>query len=77
MRIFILTKEPFPHGMAATNRITKYAQGLTINGVDCQVVITIKTESYNKTRNKKRFGVTHDGVKFMYNLMEFKHKGGE
>ena len=66
MKVFILTGEPFPHGMAATNRITKYAQGLIANGIDCEVIITARTEPYHKVRNNKNCGISHDQIKFTY-----------
>ncbi|MBP3383462.1 MAG: glycosyltransferase family 4 protein [Tidjanibacter sp.] len=66
MKVFILTKEPFPIGMAATNRITNYARGLVANGVDCEVIVCNRTEQYGKERNFQASGVTSSGVPFRY-----------
>lgn len=38
MKVFILTQESFPDGMAATHRIRCYARALAGAGVDCEVV---------------------------------------
>lgn len=66
MKVFILTKEPFPIGMAATNRIINYARGLIANGVDCEVIVCSRTERYGKERNYQTSGVTSSGVPFRY-----------
>ena len=66
MKVFILTKEPFPIGMAATNRITNYARGLLANGVDCEVIVCNRTERYGIERNLQAYGITSSGVPFRY-----------
>lgn len=66
MKVFILTKEPFPIGMAATNRITNYARGLLANGVECEVIVCSRTERYGIERNNQASGVTNSGVPFRY-----------
>jgi glycosyltransferase involved in cell wall biosynthesis len=48
MKVFIITKEPFPNGMAATKRITCYAKGLVSAGVDCEVIVAKRTEIYGE-----------------------------
>ena len=46
MKIFIITGEPFPNGMAATNRIRCYAGAIAEAGIDCEVIIYKRTERY-------------------------------
>ena len=49
MKVYILTREPFPNGMAATNRIKCYAKAILEKGVPCEVLICTRTEVYGKT----------------------------
>lgn len=52
MKVYIITTEPYPNGMAATNRIKCYAQAFLSQRIDCQVVIAKRTEVYGqKLRN--------------------------
>lgn len=39
MKLYIVTKEPFPNGMAATNRIKCLAKAYLSQGIDCKVII--------------------------------------
>ena len=39
MKLYIITKEPFPNGMAATNRIKCLAKAYLSQGVDCKVIV--------------------------------------
>lgn len=43
-KVYIVTCEPFPNGMAATNRIVCYGKGLFVNGIECEVTICRATE---------------------------------
>jgi len=75
VKVFIITKEPFPKGMASTHRITDYAKGLNINNVDCEVIIAKRTEfPWKEIRNNESSGI-FEGVKFRYipNTV-FRHK---
>ena len=65
MKVYILTKQPFPFGMAATNRIIKYAQGLCANGVDCEIITAIRTERVGSVKNEHVSGVIENGVKYV------------
>lgn len=66
MKIFILTKEPYPNGMAATNRIKCYARAIKEGGLDCEVVIYGTTEiSGEKVRNTQAIG-SYEGVPYRY-----------
>ena len=62
MKVFIITKEPFPNGMAATNRITCYAKGLIAEGVDCNIIVATRTERYGQTPKN----LTPKGDIYMY-----------
>lgn len=48
MKVFIITRMPFPNGMAATNRIKCYAKAIIEQGISCQVLIFTRTEVYGK-----------------------------
>ena len=39
MRLYIITREPFPDGLAATNRIKCYAKAFLSKGVECKVIV--------------------------------------
>lgn len=66
MKVFIITKEPFPNGMAAVNRIKAYSKALIGKGIDCEVLIYTRTEIYgNKVRNTEGLGVV-ENIPFRY-----------
>lgn len=66
MKFYILTGEPFPQGMAATNRIICYAKSLLIEKVDCEVIIFRRTEVYGKVANNYLGEGIFDGITFTY-----------
>lgn len=47
MKVYIVTKEPFPIGMAATNRILCLAKAFISAGVDCIVIVFSRTYKDN------------------------------
>lgn len=66
MKVHIITQEPFPVGMAATNRIICYAKALLAEGVACEVIIYTRTEVYGrKPKNEEGLGV-YEGIPFRY-----------
>lgn len=66
MKVYIITSEPFPHGMAGTNRIKCYVKALQQSGVQCEVVVFTRTEIYSKPpKNTMGKGVS-DGMPFIY-----------
>lgn len=65
MKVYIITKEPFPNGMAATNRIKCYAKAIISQGVDCEVLIYSRTELAVSAKNTEAIG-THEGIHFRY-----------
>ncbi|MBQ6062291.1 MAG: glycosyltransferase [Prevotella sp.] len=66
MTVYIITKQPFPNGMAATNRIICYAKAIVSQGIDCKVLIFTRTEIYGKPpKNTKKKGI-YEGVEYEY-----------
>lgn len=66
MKVYIITREPFPNGMAATNRIKCYAKALIQEGVQCKVLIFIRTENKGTIiKNIEGKGV-FEGIPFQY-----------
>lgn len=66
MKVYIITKEPFPNGMAATNRIKCYAKAIAKQGIKCEVLIFTRTEVYGKIP-KNTVGKGHfDDIPFRY-----------
>lgn len=66
MTVYIITKQPFPNGMAATNRIICYAKAIVSQGIDCKVLIFTRTEIYGKPpKNTKKKG-NYEGVEYEY-----------
>ncbi|MBQ8453734.1 MAG: glycosyltransferase family 4 protein [Bacteroidaceae bacterium] len=67
MKVYILTGEPFPNGMAATNRIKCYARAIKEGGIDCEVVIFRRTERYGvKPKNIDGQGKTEGGIPYRF-----------
>ena len=66
MNIYILTKQPFPNGMAGTNRIICLGKAIVSQGIKCKVLIFTRTEIFGKeTQNTKEKGY-YDGIEFQY-----------
>lgn len=66
MKVFILTGEPFPNGMASTNRIKCYARAIQEGGLDCEVIVFRRTEIFGqKPKNTEGQG-TINGTPFHY-----------
>jgi len=66
MEIFIITAEPFPKGMACTNRILSYCKGFIENKAKIKVVCLKPTERLkNGVLNKISKGIYH-GIDFEY-----------
>lgn len=64
MKVYIISKEPFPNGQAATRRIICYAKALIQEGIEC-LVITYKRTEKNTDRNPSAKGV-YETVPFLY-----------
>lgn len=65
MKVYIVTKEPIPNGMAATNRIKCYARAIHDGGIECEIVIAGATELTGKVFNTVAQG-QYEGVPFRY-----------
>lgn len=66
MKVFIVTKEPFPHGMAAVRRIVCYAKAWMSQGIKCEILIYTRTEVYGKIPKNKAGKGVYEGIPFMY-----------
>lgn len=77
MKVFILIREPYPNGMAATNRIKCYARAIHDGGLECEVLVCGSTElNPQKVRNTEAYGF-YEGVPFKYvggTTMDFRPK---
>lgn len=66
MKVFIITNDSFPYGMASTKRIICYAKSLLSTGVECEVVVFTRTERYGlKPQNTLGKGI-FEGIHFRY-----------
>lgn len=66
MKVFLITKEPFPHGMAAVKRIVAYAKAWAMSDVDCEILIYTRTEKFGiKPKNIQGKGF-YVGIPFKY-----------
>lgn len=66
MKVYIVTKEPIPNGMAATNRIKCYARAIHEGGIDCEIVICGCTELYRNNIHNTIADGEYEGVRFRY-----------
>jgi len=66
MKVIILTGEPFPNGMAATNRIKCYARAIKEGGLDCEIVVFRRTEVYGKKTDNTIGDGTFNDVPFHF-----------
>ena len=77
MKLYLITKEAFPNGMAATNRIKCYARAIQGGGIECEVVVCGCTElDPNFVYNTEAKG-HYNGVAFRYiggTTMDFRPK---
>lgn len=62
MDVFFITKEPFPNGMAATNRIRCLAKACIAGGMNCKVIIFGRQNDDNETSPIGTF----EGVPYEY-----------
>ena len=66
MKVYILTGEPFPNGMAATNRIKCYARAIKEGGMECEVVVFRRTEVYGKKPENTVGNGQYSGISYRY-----------
>lgn len=66
MNVYVVTGEPFPNGMASTQRIKCYAKALIATGIECEIIIFRRTEVYGKRPlNTQGIGI-FEGVHYRY-----------
>lgn len=66
MTVYIITNQPFPNGMAATNRIKCYAKAIIGQNIPCNILIYHRTEVFGKKpRNTKGHGI-FEGIDYYY-----------
>lgn len=65
MKTFIICKEPFPYGMAATQRIICYAKALMMKGIECEVILFLRHEKGRSRINAAAKGL-FESVPFRY-----------
>lgn len=66
MAIYIITKQPFPNGMAGTKRITCYAKAIISQGLPCKVLIFTRTEIHGKKPKNIEGNGCFEGIDFEY-----------
>lgn len=66
MKVYILTSQPFPNGMASTNRIKCYAKAIQQSGIQCEVVIFTRTEVYGKPPKNTNNKGWSEGIHYTY-----------
>ena len=71
-KVGLFCRYPFPNGLAATNRIRTYFNGLHLNGADCYVFILRPTENY--TLIKDSFFGSVDGINYFYPFSKYYSK---
>lgn len=73
MKIVILLNDPFPYGMACTNRTQLYSKGLVELGNNVEILIPHPTEALENIKNFHIRGIS-EGVKFRYAYESVKRK---
>lgn len=66
MKVFIVTDEPFPNGMASTRRICCYARALMIAGIYVEVLCYHRTEIYGRKAVNTQASGSFNGIPFRY-----------
>ena len=66
MKVYIITGEPFPNGLAATNRIKCYAKAVISQGAGCEVIVFRKTENPSNPTNTVGIGMFDSVIPFRY-----------
>jgi len=64
-KIIILTTNPFPNGLAGTNRILAYCKGFIYHGYLPEVICLRPTEAYDNVFNPLSKGI-YNKIKFIY-----------
>lgn len=64
--LYIITDNPMPNGMAATERIKCYAKAATQQGISCEIDIYHRTEVYGRPPRNTEGNGEIDGYRFHY-----------
>jgi glycosyltransferase involved in cell wall biosynthesis len=64
-KIIIITNQPFPLGLAGTNRILSYCKGFIHHGYQPEVICIRPTERYNNIINHQASGI-YEGIRYTY-----------
>lgn len=66
MKVYFLTREPFPNGMAATKRLLCYARALKNENIESEILAITRTETFDSNRNNfLPIGFAYD-IKYVY-----------
>lgn len=65
-KIIIFTSDPFPYGMAATNRIISYAKGFNYHNRDVEVICMRRSEKEGDIIQNVETQGNYKGIKFKY-----------
>lgn len=66
MKMAVVMRQPYPYGMACTNRIHKYAKGLIELGGVVQIFVPRPTELEESSARNKFAKGQYEGIKFEY-----------
>lgn len=66
MKVYLITMEPFPNGMAGTNRIKCYVKALQRQGIPCEVIICTRTEVYGTSPKNTVGKADAEGISYRY-----------
>ena len=66
MKVYILTGESFPNGMAAVSRIKNYASVIKEGGIEVEILIYRRTEVYGHSKSNDNISGDYEGVPYHY-----------
>ena len=66
MKVYFVTKSTFPYGMAPTNRIQCYAKAILSQGIECKVLVYVRSEGSIINRGNTIGEGVFDGIPFEY-----------
>ncbi len=66
MKVYIITSDGFPNGLATSNRIKCYAKALLAGGIECEVIIYRRTERYGIPPINTIGEGKYEGIPFKY-----------
>ncbi len=66
MKVYFVTKSTFPYGMAPTNRIQCYAKAILSQGVECKVLVYLRSEGSIISRGNTKGEGVFEGIPFEY-----------